>query len=98
MSVFGITLTDPTENVAPPERLLRVTAVEDLVFVSVEKYDETHGTTTTETVAEIAVSLPALLEAVQLLSHDRDREAVRVHDKNGPTARIGGDRLRVAPC
>ena len=98
MSVYDITLSDPTEQVAPPTTVLRVTAVDDLAFITIEKYDEEFNKRTLTTVAEMVVSLPALREVVDLLSHDRDREDLRTKDKHGePGARIGGTRMVVAP-
>lgn len=98
MSIYEITLQDPTGQVAPPEHILHLASVDDLVFVTIAKYDEGSTKRTHETVADITVSLPALREAIELLSHDRDREAARLVDRSGErTARIGGTRYTVAP-
>ena len=98
MSVYDITLASPTEKYAPPETLLRLTSVDDLAFLSVETYEEVDGVRTFKSVADMTVSLPALREAINLLSHDRDREDCRPVDERGEKgARIAGHRLVVSP-
>jgi hypothetical protein len=98
MSVYEITLADPTDPARPAVKVLQLAAVGDLAFVSVCDYDEGNPTTTATTVASMCVSLPALREAINLLSHDRDREANRQRDDRGqPTADIAGNRYVVAP-
>lgn len=95
--IHTITLSDPTEDVSPPENVLQVCAVGDLAFISFGKYDETHDSNEITEKRQMTVSLPALKEAVELLSHDRDREAMRGERGTQHEADILGDRFRVAP-
>ena len=98
MSVYEIALADPTDPARPAIALLRICAVGDLAFVNICEEDDGNPTSTSKVIASMTVSLPALREAVDLLSHDRDREAMRVKDDRGePQADIGGNRFVVAP-
>jgi hypothetical protein len=98
MSVQNVIISDCLERVAPPEQVLRIGAVEDTAFVYIEKYDEDAKGTKTTIIAQIAVSLPALREALQLLRNDTEREDLRAKDKDGSlTTRIGGIRHAVMP-
>lgn len=97
MSVYEITLVDPTAPGRPAERVLRITAVDQMVFLSIDKYQEGVPTTTLTTEAEIAVSLPGLREALDLLSHDGFREDLRDRDQSGLKANLKGVRLGTVP-
>lgn len=83
MSVHEINLSDPTDQAHPPEKVLNLSAVGDLAFVSVCTYDDGNPETTTTVEREICVSLPALRQAVQLLSDDGNRERLRPADDRG---------------
>ena len=95
--IYEITLADPAEPMAPPETVLRVSAVEDLAFVAILKLkDDREGTH--KILAEMTVSLPALREALDLLRHDVDRENCR--PKDGPktyAAKLDGIRFGLMP-
>lgn len=98
MSVYDITLADPTQPERPAERLLRVCAVGDLVFVSIDTCDDGNPTLTLTTQEEITVSLPALRQALQLLSDDGHREGLRGKDERGePLPDLVGQRQIVVP-
>lgn len=98
MSVYEVALADPTHLSRPAVELLRISAVGDLAFVAVCKHDEGNPESKDTVVAEMTVSLPALREAVELLSHDRDRESLRPRDQRGePMSDIAGNRFVVAP-
>jgi hypothetical protein len=95
MSVYEITLIDPTDPGRPAERVLRITAVDQMVFLHIDKYEEGVPTTTLTTQEEIAVSLPGLRQALELLTEDGLREDAREKDQRGFKARIGGARQAV---
>ena len=96
--IHEITLVDPTEPVSPPERILRISAVEDLAFIDIGRSEGDGKTETLEIVASMTVSLPALREALDLLRHDVDREHQRPKDgKTTYSARIDGPRFGVMP-
>jgi hypothetical protein len=97
MSVYEITLIDPTGPGRPAERVLRITSVDEMVFLSIDEYDEGNPTITLTKKEEIAVSLPGLREALDLLARDGHREDMRERDQHGPKARIGGYRATVVP-
>ena len=96
--IHEITLADPSEPMAPPEKVLCVSAVEDLAFIDIKTVDGDGKSETFTTVASITVSLPALREALDLLRHDVDREHQRPKDgTNTYSARIDGPRFGVMP-
>lgn len=97
MSVYDITLTDPTEPGRPATYVLHVTAVDQMVFVSICDYDEGNPETKMVAKASIGVSLPALRDALNLLSSDGFREDMRERDQHGPRSRIGGHRVGSVP-
>jgi hypothetical protein len=77
VSVYEVTLNDCLHPVAPPETVLRISCVEQTAFVSIATYTENAKSRTIKEIAEIAVSLPALRQALQLLSDDGFREGMR---------------------
>lgn len=83
MSVHEINLSDPTDKQHPPEKVLNLSAVGDLAFVSVCTYADGNPETVTTVEREITVSLPALRQAVELLSNDGNRERLRPEDARG---------------
>jgi hypothetical protein len=96
--IYQISLSDCLEPSVPPEQVLTVSAMDDAAFVRICKVDQGSATETHTEVAEISVSLPALLEAVGLLARDVEREHLRPvdHDGRGNETRLAGDRLIVA--
>lgn len=98
MSINEISLSDPTDLARPVEKVLNVSAVGDLAFVSVCTRDEGNPDTTTMVTAEMVVSLPTLRDALVLLGQDRDRERLRPVDKRGePMPDLAGTRYTVTP-
>lgn len=98
--IHDITLADPLDPVSPPERVVRLAAVGDTLWIYFQKHDSDGKTDTFKTVAEQAVSLPALREALDLIRHDVERENARpkMHaDRNDREASISGPRFGVAP-
>ena len=96
--IHEITLADPAEPIAPPEKVLRVSAVEDLAFIDIVRSDGDGKSETFTTLASMTVSLPALREALDLLRHDVDRENQRPRDgKTTRSARIDGQRIGLMP-
>jgi hypothetical protein len=85
--IHDITLADPLDPVSPPETVLRICAVDDVLWVYIQKHDSDDKTDTFATIAEQAVSLPALREALDLIRHDVDRENQRPQQKPGDNAR-----------
>lgn len=97
-SIFKITLHDPTGHEFPPAEVLNISSVGDLVFFSIDEYEEDGRKSAYKTKQDICLSLPALREAVEFLSHDRDRESSRPRDEHGEaSADIAGHRWKVAP-
>jgi hypothetical protein len=83
VSVHEINLSDPTDKAMPPERVLNLSAVGDLAFVSICTYGGGNPETKTTVESEMAVSLPALKQAIALLSDDGNRERLRPTDQQG---------------
>jgi hypothetical protein len=93
--IHQISLNDCLDGTVPPEQVLTISALDDVVFVRICKADEdAHSEKHTE-IADISVSLASLLEAVQLLARDVDREHLRPvdHTGQGHETRLAGDRL-----
>jgi hypothetical protein len=98
--IHDITLADPLDPMSPPETVLRLSAVGDALWVSIQKHDNDAKTDTFTTVAEQCVSLPAIREALDLIRHDIDRENQRPLERPGHNEReatIPGDRFGVMP-
>jgi hypothetical protein len=98
--IHDITLADPTDPISPPETVLRLAAVEDVIWVYIQSHDSDGETDTFTTIAEQSVSLPALREALDLIRHDVDRENARPkikHDRNEREARLEGARVSMMP-
>jgi hypothetical protein len=83
MSIDEISLADPTDPARPAEKVLTLSVVGDLAFVSVTSVTDGNPTTTSTVDAEMVVSLPTLRDAVVLLCQDRDRESCRPKDERG---------------
>jgi hypothetical protein len=99
VSINEITLADPTNPARPAEKVLTLSAVGDLAFVTVSTVDEGNPDTTTTVAAEMTVSLPTLRDALVLLCQDRDRERLRPVDKRGePMPDLAGQRYIVVPA
>ena len=97
--IHAISLNDCLDGTAPPEQVLTISALDDTVFVRICKMDGgAHDEKQTE-IAEISVSLPSLLEAVQLLANDAGRENLRPvdHTGKGHETRLAGRRIDVLP-
>jgi hypothetical protein len=96
--IHEISLAECLEPCAPPDRVLRVSALDDVAFVRIsEVKQDSHSETHTET-AEISVSLPSLLEALALLAADVERENLRPLDRDGKSreTRLAGTRFTAA--
>ncbi|WP_042400049.1 hypothetical protein [Streptacidiphilus carbonis] len=95
MAVFQISLADCLDGARPPDQILTLAVVDDTVFVAVEKYTEVDAKESRQKEkAMIAVSLPSLREALELLANDRSREDLRpVDGEHGDMgARLKGPR------
>ena len=98
--IHDITLADPTDPVSPPETVVRLSAVGDVLWLYFQTHDNDGKTDTFTTVTEQAVSLPAMREALDLIRHDIDREDQRPKikpDRNERESKISGVRFGVAP-
>jgi len=97
--IHQISLAECLEQCSPPARVLNVSACDDTVFVRICDVDQDHQSEKHTEVAEISVSLPALIEALNLLAVDHDREDLRPLEHDGKTreTKFAGRRLTVAP-
>jgi hypothetical protein len=96
--IHEITLADPSEPMAPPEKVLRVSAVQDLAFIDILRSEGDGKVETLTTITSMTVSLPALREALDLLRHDVDRENCRPADgKTTRSAKLDGVRFGLMP-
>lgn len=97
--IHNISLAECLEQVSPPEKVLNVSACDDTVFVRICEVRQDHLSETHREVADISVSLPALIEALNLLAVDGERENLRPVDRDGKTreTRLAGRRFIVAP-
>lgn len=96
--IHEISLAECLEQASPPEQVLRLGACDDTVFVKICRVEQDHERETFHQVAEISVSLPALIEALSLLAVDHEREDLRPVDSDGRTreTKFAGRRLTVA--
>jgi hypothetical protein len=98
--IHQVSLNDCLDGTVPPEQVLTLSALDDTVFVRICKVDQdAHSEKHTE-IADISVSLASLLEAVQLLANDAEREHLRPVDHlgKGHETRLAGGRLTVVPA
>ena len=97
--IHKISLAECLEQYSPPARVLNVSACDDTVFVQICDVDQDHQKETHREAAEISVSLPALIEALNLLAGDAEREELRPIDSGGREheTRLSGRRFIVAP-
>lgn len=98
--IHQISLAECLEQYSPPAKVLNVSACDDTVFVRVCEVDQDARSETHREVAEISVSLPALIEALSLLATDAEREELRPVESGGKEheTRLSGRRLIVAPA
>jgi hypothetical protein len=96
--IHEISLAECLEAVSPPEKVLNVAACDDTVFVRICTVEQDHRSEKHTQVAEITVSLPALIEALNLLAVDHEREDLRPLDSDGQSreTKFAGRRLTVA--
>lgn len=95
-----ISLAECLEKCSPAEKVLDVSVVDDTAFVRICDASEDHQTETRREVASVAVSLPSLIEALNLLALDAERERLRPCDNpetGSHEARLAGRRLSVVP-
>lgn len=97
--IHQISLAECLEQYAPPARVLNVSVVGDTVFVRICDVDQDSDSETHREVADISVSLPALIEALTLLATDHGRESLRPLDDTGQAheTKFAGRRLTVVP-
>ena len=97
--IHQISLAECLEQYAPPAKVLNVSAVADTVFVRICDVGHNSDSETHREVAEISVSLPALIEALNLLAVDGEREDLRPLDDTGQAheTKFSGRRLTVVP-
>lgn len=95
-----ISLAECLEQYSPPAKVLDVSVIDDTAFVRICDASETHDTETRREIASVAVSLPSLIEALNLLAVDAGREHLRpCEDQQAGTreTRLAGRRLTVVP-
>lgn len=97
MAVYQISLKDCLNPMAPPDKVLTVSAVDDTAFLYINKVSEDGTSSTQKEKAEIAVSIASLREALELLANDVARENLRPLDPPGNeqgdhAARLEGPR------
>jgi hypothetical protein len=85
--IHDITLADPSDPQSPPETVVRLAAVDDLLWIYIQKHDSDNKGDHFETIAEQCVSLPAIREALELIRHDVERERARPVINEGDNAR-----------
>jgi hypothetical protein len=97
--IHQISLAECLEQSSPPAKVLNVSACGDTVFVRICDVDQDHLSEKHTESAEISVSLPALIEALNLLAVDHEREELRPVDHDGRTreTKFAGGGLTVAP-
>lgn len=98
--IHDITLADPSDPQSPPETVVRLAAVDDLLWIYIQKHDTDGKSDHFETIAEQCVSLPAIREALDLIRHDTERERARPvinEGRNERDALISGLRETRAP-
>ncbi len=96
--IHEISLAECLEAVSPPDKVLNVAACDDTVFVRICTVEQDHISEKHTQVAEISVSLPALIEALNLLAVDHEREDLRPLDSDGKAreTKFAGRRLTIA--
>jgi hypothetical protein len=95
-----ISLAECLEQYSPPAKVLDVSVLDDTAFICICDVGETHDTETHQETAAISVSLPSLIEALNLLAVDAEREHLRpCEDEQAGTreTRLAGRRLTVVP-
>jgi hypothetical protein len=65
--IQSLAIRQHNEKYAPPEKVLRLGLVGDTLFMSIDKYDESHDTETSTAQAAIGVDLQTLLDALWVL-------------------------------
>jgi site-specific recombinase len=96
--IHRISLAEVLEQVSPPARTLDVSAVDDTAFIRICDVTENHAEDKHREVVEISVSLPSLIEALNLLAVDAERERLRPQDRQLTyETRLAGTRFTVAP-
>jgi hypothetical protein len=97
--IHQISLAECLEQYAPPAKVLNVSVVADTVFVRICDVNQNSDSETHREVADISVSLPALIEALNLLAVDHEREDLRSLDNTGQAheTKFAGRRLTVVP-
>lgn len=95
--IHNISLAECLEQSSPPARVLNIGTCDDTVFVRICDVDQDGRSEKHTEVAEISVSLPALIEALNLLAVDHEREDLRPVDSDGKTreTKFAGRRLTV---
>ena len=98
--IHEISLADCLEVYAPPKSVLTLGALNDTVFVRICTVDQDHKSETLHEQADISVSLPSLIEALQVLLNDQGRENLRPAEDGSATekeTRLAGRRIDVLP-
>lgn len=95
-----ISLADCLDQCSPPAKVLDVSVLDDTAFIRICDPSEDYSSETHREVAEISVSLPSLIEALNLLALDAERERLRPCDNpstGSHETRLAGRRLSVVP-
>jgi hypothetical protein len=96
--IHQIALNDCLDGTAPPERVLVISALDDTAFVRICKVSQdAHTEKLTDEGDDISVSLASLIEALNLLAGDQEREHLRPADSTqARETRLAGARLTMA--
>jgi len=96
--IHRISLAEVLEQTSPPSKTLDIRVVDDTAVVRVCDVREDHQNETHRQVTEIMVSLASLVEGLNLLAVDAERERLRPRDRHGVhETRLSGGRLTVVP-
>lgn len=72
MAIYSIQITSHEETYAPPTEVLKVGAVDDIIFLTISDYDENTEGSTTDNSREIGVHVQDLLAALRALGESVD--------------------------
>lgn len=97
--IHNVSLAECLEQYAPPAKVLNVSVIGDTAFVRICEVDQDSDRETHREVADISVSLPSLVEALNLLAIDHEREELRPIENGGTEheTKFAGRRLTVVP-
>ena len=97
--IHNVSLAECLEQYAPPAKVLNVNVIGDTAFVRICEVEQGSDRETHREVADISVSLPSLIEALNLLAVDHEREELRPIDSTNREheTKFAGRRFTVVP-